>query len=55
MPTVAFSPAMRSYVVDEQGAVLKHVAVFVNARMIDDRAALAVPLAPGDWGTSASR
>lgn len=44
----AAAPDMRSYVLDEQGAVRKHVAVFVNARMIADRADLAVPLAPGD-------
>jgi molybdopterin synthase sulfur carrier subunit len=42
------APAMRNYVLDEQGAVRKHVAVFVNARMIADRAALDVPLAAGD-------
>lgn len=42
------APAMRHYVLDEQGAVRKHVAVFVNARMIRDRSALDVPLRPGD-------
>jgi hypothetical protein len=42
------APALRSYVLDEQGAVRKHVAVFVNARMIADRTDLAVPLAPDD-------
>jgi len=42
------APAMRHYVLDEQGAVRKHVAVFVNAQMIRDRAALDLPLAPGD-------
>lgn len=44
----AAAPAMRSYVLDEQGAVRKHVAVFVNARMIADRGDLTVPLAPDD-------
>ena len=42
------APAMRHYVLDEQGAVRKHVAVFVNARMIRDRTALDLPLQPGD-------
>ena len=42
------APRMRDYVLDEQGAVRKHVAVFVNARLIADRARLDVPLAPAD-------
>ena len=42
------APAMRNYVLDEQGAVRKHVAVFVNARMVTDRVNLDVPLAAGD-------
>ena len=42
------APTMRNYVLDEQGAVRKHVAVFVNARMVADRANLDVPLAAGD-------
>jgi sulfur carrier protein ThiS len=42
------APNLRHYVLDEQGAVRKHVAVFVNARMIADRAKLDVPLSPGD-------
>jgi sulfur-carrier protein len=44
----AAAPAMRGYVLDEQGAVRKHVAVFVNARQIADRARLDLPLADGD-------
>ena len=42
------APGMRNYVLDEQGAVRKHVAVFVNARMVTDRVNLDVPLAAGD-------
>jgi len=42
------APALKSYVLDEQGAVRKHVAVFVNARMIASRTDLDVPLAKGD-------
>jgi molybdopterin converting factor small subunit len=42
------APAMRGYVLDEQGAVRKHVAVFVNARQIPSRTDLDTPLADGD-------
>ncbi|HEY8048738.1 MAG TPA: MoaD/ThiS family protein [Ramlibacter sp.] len=42
------APNMRNYVLDEQGCVRKHVAVFVNARMVTDRVNLDVPLAQGD-------
>ena len=42
------APGLRNYVLDEQGAVRKHVAVFVNARMIRDRAALDISLQPDD-------
>ena len=44
----AAAPALRGYVLDEQGAVRKHVAVFVNGQMIASRSQLAVPLAPAD-------
>jgi molybdopterin synthase sulfur carrier subunit len=42
------APALRNYVLDEQGAVRKHVAVFVNAQMIGDRSRLDLPLGPAD-------
>ncbi|MBG9387162.1 MoaD/ThiS family protein [Caenimonas aquaedulcis] len=42
------APAMRNYVLDEQGCVRKHVAVFVNAAMIADRARLDIALAEDD-------
>ncbi len=42
------APGLRAYVMDEQGAVRKHVAVFVNAHMIADRAQLNIALAPAD-------
>jgi sulfur carrier protein ThiS len=44
----AAAPDMRSYVLDEQGAVRKHVAVFVNGEMIPSRTELARALQPGD-------
>ncbi len=42
------APALRGYVLDEQGAVRKHVAVFVNGRMIPSRSELDSALAPAD-------
>lgn len=42
------APALRSYVLDEQGNVRKHVAVFVNAQMIASRSALDIPLREQD-------
>ena len=42
------APPMRDYVLDEQGAVRKHVAVFVNGVMIASRSELDLPLAPAD-------
>jgi hypothetical protein len=42
------APGLRHYVLDEQGAVRKHVAVFINARMVTDRVRLDVPLEPAD-------
>ena len=44
----AAAPALRGYVLDEQGAVRKHVAVFVNGQMIASRSELGIPLAPAD-------
>jgi sulfur-carrier protein len=42
------APGLKSYVLDEQGNVRKHVAVFVNAQMIASRSALDIPLRPQD-------
>ena len=44
----AAAPAMRGYVLDEQGAVRKHVAVFINGEMIASRTELVRSLAPED-------
>ncbi len=44
----AAAPTMRGYVLDEQGAVRKHVAVFVNGAMIRSRSDLAVTLHADD-------
>jgi sulfur-carrier protein len=42
------APALKSYVLDEQGNVRKHVAVFVNAQMIPSRTRLDIELRPQD-------
>jgi sulfur carrier protein ThiS len=42
------APALKSYVLDEQGNVRKHVAVFVNGQMIASRSRLDLPLQPQD-------
>lgn len=42
------APAMRHYVLDEQGAIRKHVAVFVNGRLVTDRVHIDVPVADAD-------
>jgi len=34
------NPKLRGYVLDDQGRLRQHVAVFVNGEMIDDRARL---------------
>jgi sulfur carrier protein ThiS len=42
------APELAHYVFDDQRAVRKHVAVFVNQRMVPDRAKLDQPVAAGD-------
>jgi sulfur carrier protein ThiS len=42
------TPAMANYVFDDQRAVRKHVAVFVNANMVHDRTRLDQVLGDGD-------
>jgi sulfur carrier protein ThiS len=41
-------PDARTYVLDERGAVRKHVAVFVNETLVLDREHLSDPIAAGD-------
>jgi thiamine biosynthesis protein ThiS len=42
------APGLRGYVFDEQGAVRRHVAVFVNGEMVPREQAPARPLAGDD-------
>jgi hypothetical protein len=43
----AVNPAVRGYVVDDQGALRKHMAVFVNGEQIADRTSLSDPVPDG--------
>jgi hypothetical protein len=40
-------PALRGYVLDDQGRVRKHVMILVDGEMIRDRTALSDPVRPG--------
>jgi sulfur carrier protein ThiS len=42
------APTLKHYVLDEQGCVRKHVAVFVNAAMVTDRASIDFPVGAED-------
>jgi molybdopterin converting factor small subunit len=41
-------PAVRSYVLDEQGGLRKHITVFLNGDQIADRAGMSDPVGDGD-------
>ena len=45
---LAAAPALAHYVFDDQRMVRKHVAVFVNQAMVQDRRLLDQPLVAGD-------
>lgn len=42
------APGLRDYVLDDQGGVRKHVAVFINGELMHDRRNLERRLAPAD-------
>lgn len=42
----AAHPAARGYVLDDQGRVRKHMAVFIDGRQVEDRAGLTDAVAP---------
>ena len=44
----AENPRLRGYVLDDQGALRRHVAVFVNGRSVRDRARLSDPVGEDD-------
>ncbi len=37
----------RPYILDDQGAVRKHIAIFVNGTLLNDRTHLSDPVPPG--------
>ncbi len=39
-------PSLRSYVLDDQGQLRRHVAVFIDGQRIRDRVGLSDPVAP---------
>jgi hypothetical protein len=39
---------LRSYILDDQGRLRRHVNVFVGGRMVGDRVALSDPVGPND-------
>lgn len=41
-------PQVRSYVLDDQGALRKHVAIFINQDLIGDRAGFTDPVRESD-------
>jgi len=41
------NPQSRSYVLDDQGAIRKHMVVFVNGKAITDRSGLSDPVPEG--------
>ncbi len=42
------NPNLRGYLLDDQGQVRKHVAIFLNQHMLKDRRGLSDPLAADD-------
>ena len=42
----AANPRLRGYVLDEQGALRRHMMVFVDGQQIEDRARLSDPVRP---------
>lgn len=44
----ARAPALRGYVLDDQGAVRRHVAIYVNDQPLADRQRLSDPVGPRD-------
>lgn len=44
----AARPALKGYVLDDQGALRRHVAVYVNGQPVKDRMRLTDPVGPED-------
>lgn len=44
----AQNPPLRSYLLDDQGQLRRHVNVFINERAVTDRVGLSDPITPQD-------
>ncbi|HEY5411854.1 MAG TPA: MoaD/ThiS family protein [Caulobacteraceae bacterium] len=44
----ADNPMLRSYILDDQGRVRRHVNVFINSRTVSDRLGLSDPVGSSD-------
>lgn len=44
----AWHPALRGYLLDDQGALRRHVAIYRNGHAIQDRICLSDPVGPDD-------
>ena len=44
----ADNPMLKSYILDDQGRVRRHVNVFINGDMVSDRLKLSDPVGPND-------
>jgi molybdopterin converting factor small subunit len=44
----AENPLLRSYILDDQSRVRRHVNVFINSRAVSDRRGLTDPVGPSD-------
>lgn len=44
----AENPSLRTYILDDQGRLRKHVTIFHNGAMIEDRTRLEIPVADND-------
>ncbi len=44
----ADNPMLRSYILDDQGRVRRHVNVFINNEVVSDRLRLSDPVGPSD-------
>jgi molybdopterin synthase sulfur carrier subunit len=44
----ADNPMLRTYILDDQGRVRRHVNVFINGRFVSDRLALSDAVGPSD-------
>lgn len=44
----AARPALRGYVLDDQGALRRHIAIYVNGTLLRDRVHLSDPIGPDD-------